>query len=152
MKPTRHPQKAFNLSSDLLTRPLSQIDQIQMLDSGRLINVSSWVQREMAFTDEYDRLRVHAAITVTLFNTLTKIPTFIQSFQTVRGRGHNLLWLAAWAIRKARLLNHDFAVFPLVLPTAIDADDLKVVRVEIVIEDDGRPHLTMGFAEEFPLE
>ena len=95
------------------------------------MNVTAWVHREMGFGEQEQRFRVHAAVTGQLLRTLHTIPPAIGYFQTVRGRGNDVLWLAGWSLRKAREVGMNFAYFQAVLPTAEEEEDCKSLEFSV---------------------
>lgn len=123
----------------------------QLLDNGVLINVTAWIHREMGLGKKDCRLRVHAAVSAKLWRALHEIPSEIRFFQTVRGRGHDVLWIASWALRKAEKAGQDYLLFQAVLPTDENDADCKTLRVESAVDEEGRRHVTVGFPEEFPI-
>ena len=84
-----------DLANECFPQFVSRHQREELLENGCLINVTAWVHREMDFGPNETRLRVHVAVTARLWKALHTIPQAIRFFQTVRGRGHDLLWLAA---------------------------------------------------------
>lgn len=123
----------------------------QLLGSGCLVNVTAWVRPEMHFGEGEMRYRVDAAVTAKLWRTLHQIPGDVRFFQTVRSRGHDVVWISSWALSQARKAGLDCVFFQVVLPTSENEEDCKTLKVRYVIGRDGRPRVTIGFPEEFPI-
>ena len=100
MKTLQHPQSKEAIGDQRLPPVESTYSFEELVDNGALIKVTSWATRQMGFTG--GALRVDVAVTVRLWRVLHKIPPELTFFQTVRGRGHDVLWLAGWALRRAR--------------------------------------------------
>ena len=121
----------------------------RMLDRGALVRVTAWVSPEMELGPS--GVRVHAVITARLWRTVVSIPAFCKSWQSVRGRGNDILWIAAWALRRARERGSDFARFCVFLPIADDDDAPgKPLRIEAVKRKD-RHWIVISLCEEFSL-
>ena len=120
----------------------------EALSNGAVVKVSSWVIPEMGFHPE--GRRVHVVVTVRVWKTITTISPAVLKLQTVRGRGDDMLWLAAYALRKARKAGLDAAVFDTFLPTPDDegTDAIKTLRVGWS-EGDNRRWVTIGYPEEW---
>lgn len=122
-----------------------------LLDSGCLMNVTAWVVPEMSFGERKRSWRVQAAVTAKLWRTLHQIPPQVRFFQTVRSRGHDVLWIAGWALLQARHAGLDCVYFQVVLPTNEREEDCKTLKIEYQVGRDGRGRVTIGFPDEFPL-
>jgi hypothetical protein len=121
----------------------------ELTAEGVLIKVTSWVTREMGFAE--DRYRIHVAMTVKLWKVLHRIPKELSFFQTVRGRGHDVLWLAGWALRRARRHGMEQVKYLVALPTHEDEEDAKLLHARYGQSADGTRHVVIGLPEEFPL-
>ena len=120
-----------------------------MLDSGVLVRITAWVSSDMKLGPS--GVRVHAAITARLWRTVVSIPAFCKSWQSVRGRGNEILWIAAWALRRARERGVDSARFRVFLPAA-DNDDApqKPLRIDAV-KQKGRYWIVIYMCEDISL-
>ena len=139
---------AFDLSQESFPNYPSEYSFEQQLESGLIVNVTSWVQREMGFGE--GRFRVRVAVTARLWRTIVTIAPLAKSFHTVTGRGNDVLWLAAYALQKARRHEADSARFQCFLPTEDDWGDdcIKPLYVRRGEERD-KPYVVIGYAEEF---
>jgi len=150
MKIVQQPQHQAKLQNECFPDLESTYSFEELLDNGALIKVTSWVTREMGFSE--GRFRVQVAVTVKLWAVLHRIPKELTFFQTVRGRGHDVLWLGGWALRRARQFGLDHAKYLAVLPTDPDEEDPKLLHAQAGRTADGRPCVVIGLPEEFPLE
>lgn len=121
----------------------------ELTGEGVLIRVTSWVTREMGFAE--GRYRVQVAMTVKLWAVLHRIPKELTFFQTVRGRGHDVLWLAGWALSRARRDGMDQVKYLVALPTDEQEEDAKLLHAQYGQSADGTPHVVIGLPEEFPI-
>lgn len=122
----------------------------EALANGTLLNVTSWVRHEMGFGE--NRYRVEVAVTARLWKTIVRVSPLAKVWQTVVGRGNDVLWLASYALHKARQLGMEQANFQCFLPTDDDwgAECIKPLRVQRSLRD-GRSVIVIGFVEEFTM-
>lgn len=116
--------------------------------SGVLLNVSSWVRNEMNFGKS--RYSVEVAVTARLWKTIVRISPLAKRWQTVVGRGNDVLWLASYALHKARQVGQDTANFQCFLPTEDDwgTECIKLLRIRCSFQE-GRSVIVIGYVEEF---
>lgn len=116
--------------------------------SGLLLNVSSWVRNEMNFGKT--RYSIEVAVTAQLWKTIVRISPLAKRWQTVVGRGNDVLWLASYALHKACQVGQDTANFQCFLPTEDDwgTECIKLLRVQCSIQE-GRSVVVIGYVEEF---
>ncbi len=139
---------AFDLSTESFSSVPSDYSFQHALDNGLVVIVTSWVQREMGFGPT--RYRIQVAVTAQLWKSIVTIAPLAKSFQTVTGRGNDVLWLAAYAMQKAKRFGAETARFQCFLPTEDDwgTGCIKPLYVKEG-EEDGKPHVVIGYAEEF---
>lgn len=145
------PQKqsaAIDLSHASLARSVGTYSLEQALTNGILVKVTSWVIPEMGFHPE--GFRVHVAVTARLWKTIATVSPRVVRFQTVRGRGDDVLWLAAYALRIARQTGQEAATFDAFLPTPQDSgvEGIKTLRAAWC-ENDKKRWVTIGYPEEW---
>lgn len=120
------------------------------LDNGLLVNVTGWVKHEMGFGA--NRYRVQIAVTARLWRTLVTIAPLAKTFQTVTGRGNDVLWLAAYALHKAKRDGEDAARFQSFLPTADEWGEECVKHLYAQRgEDNDKQYVVIGYFEEFAM-
>lgn len=145
----RKPSQQIQLRDESLRVSETSYSFEDMLADGSLIKVTSWVTREMGFAE--GRYRIHVAMTVRLWEVLHRIPKELTFFHTIRGRGHDVLWLAGWALRRARRQGLEQVRYLVALPTDENEEDAKLLHAELGKSGDGRSHVVVGLPEEFPL-
>ena len=118
--------------------------------SGVLLNVSSWVRNEINFAR--NRYSGEVAVTARLWKTIVRISPLAKAWQTVVGRGNDVLWLASYALHKARQVGLEAANFQCFLPTEDDwgTECVKLLRVQCSLQD-GKPVIVIGYVEEFAM-
>jgi hypothetical protein len=95
---------------------------------------------------------VPVAITAALWSAIEAIPPRLAGIADVRGRLHDVLWMAALEARRRRHGPRDGgagATFTIHLPTAASRQRRRQLRVEVGPDDDGMPCVTIGFPEDF---
>ncbi|MCA9179981.1 MAG: hypothetical protein KDA51_00975, partial [Planctomycetales bacterium] len=120
------------------------------LENGLVVNVTSWVQREMGFGRS--RYRIRVAVTARLWQSIVTVAPLARVWQTVTGRGSDVLWLASYALQKARRYGAETAKFDCFLPTEDDfgTDCIQPLCVKAG-EERGKPYIVIGHAEEFAI-
>lgn len=149
VKIARQNDNAVALESESFGNYVSEYSIEEMLQDGLLVKVTAWVVPEMGLGT--NGVRVNAAITAKLWRTIVSVPTFCQSWQSIRGRGYEVMWIAAWALRLARERGVDLARFCVFLPTA-DDDEMaeKALRVE-TCRQANRNWVVIGLCDEFSI-
>ncbi len=140
---------AHDLTSETLR--ISQGEQSigRLRDRPGLINVTGWSTPEMGFSRD-KRRRTRVMITPQVMRALEDIPQSMIFLQTLRGRGGQLVILAARAlIRARRFKNAEDATFIYPLPVDDEEyEDARLFRVEYVENTYGRPSAVIGFSAE----
>ena len=150
MTTRKYDNSAIDLSQESLASYVSEYSFEEALANGLLVNVTSWVCHEMGFGPS--RYSVQVAVTASLWKTIVRISPLAKVWQTVVGRGNDVLWLAAYAMHRARQVGGDAANFQCFLPTEDDwgSECVKPLRVE-AREENGKPRIVIGYVEEFAL-
>lgn len=148
MPKTQKHAAAVDLSHATLAPDVGTYSLEQALTNGVLVKVTSWVVPEMGFHPL--GVRVHVAVTARLWKTIATVSPRVVRFQTVRGRGDDVLWLAAYALRKARQAGQEAATFDAFLPTPQDAgaEGIKTLRAAWC-EDNKKRWVAIGYPEEW---
>lgn len=141
---------AIDLNDEKFGDFVSEYSFEEALDNGLLVNVTSWVRHEMGFGT--NRYVVQVAITARLWRTVVCISPLAKVWQTVVGRGADVLWLASYALKKARQVGNDNANFDCFLPTEDDwgTECVKRLRAEC-LSHKGKPVIVIGYAEELAM-
>ena len=83
---------------DQQPQPIYRYTRAQAIDDGMLIDLTEWASATKGF---HGGFRVPLAVTAGVWADLNAIPASKQSSQDVRGRVHDLLWMASLAARRA---------------------------------------------------
>ena len=144
----KHDNTAFDLAKECFGQYSSEYTFEEGLSNGVLLNVTSWVRHEMGFGES--RYRVEVAVTARLWKTIVRVSPLAKVWQTVVGRCNDVLWLASYALHKARQVGLEAANFDCFLPTEDDfgAECIKQLRAQRSTQD-GRPVIVIGYVEEF---
>ena len=149
MKLTTKPETNNPLKEAVFTSPIYAEAYRELADQGRLVNVTNWVQPEMGFSVQGGRVR--AMLTAELWRLLVSISPWARRWQTTRGRGHDILWLASYALQQARITGRQAYTFPAFLPTDDEEEGVRTLRVEYSTTESGRPVILIGLAEQLAL-
>ena len=146
----KHDNTAFDLAKECFGQYSSEYTFEEGLSNGVLLNVTSWVRHEMGFGES--RYRVEVAVTARLWKTIVRVSPLAKVWQTVVGRGNDVLWLASYALHKARQVGLEAANFECFLPTEDDfgTECIKQLRAERSTQN-GRPVIVIGYVEEFAI-
>lgn len=91
---------------------------------------------------------VPVAVTAALLAAIEAIPERLVGIADLRGRLHDVLWMAAVSARRARPSHASFASFALRMPRRGTRNALVQLVVAIGPGDDGGPVVTIGFPED----
>lgn len=146
----KHDNTAFDLANESFGQYSAEYTFEEALSNGMLVNVTSWVRHEMGFAE--NRYRVEVAVTARVWKTIVCVSPLAKVWQTVVGRGNDMLWLASYALHKGRQVGLEAANFECFLPTEDDfgTECIKQLRVERT-RPDGRPVIVIGYTEEFAM-
>jgi hypothetical protein len=146
----KHDNTAFDLANENFGHCSAEYSFDEALSNGVLVNVTSWVRHEMGFGE--NRYRVEVAVSARLWKTIVRVSPLAKVWQTVVGRGNDVLWLASYALHRARQVGLEAATFECFLPTEDDfgTECVKHLRAER-FRQDGRPVIVIGYAEEIVL-
>ncbi len=141
---------AIDLSKSAFGEYVSEYSFDEALANGLLLNVTSWVQHEMGYGS--NRYCVQVAVTSQLWKTIVRISPLAKKWQTVVGRGNDVLWLGSYALQRAQQVTRDRANFQCFLPTDDDwgTECIKQLRIERR-EENGKQVAVIGYAEEFAM-
>lgn len=89
----RHDNSAIDLSQVSFGDYSGEYTFEEARSNGTLVNVTSWVRHEMGFGES--RYRVQVAVTARLWKTIVRVSPLAKVWQTVVGRGNDVLWLAS---------------------------------------------------------
>lgn len=90
---------------------------------------------------------VPVAVTAALWAAVEAIPASLEGLADVRGRLHDVLWMARVAAQ--RLQGQSVGTFAVILPSRGTRKRLRTLRIEVGPDDDGAPCVTIGFPGDF---
>ena len=120
----------------------------QALADGVLVDVT----RQASPAEMHGGFLVPVAVTATLWAAIEAIPASLAGIADARGRLHDVLWMAALAVRRGRNGPRDGGpslTFAIHLPIAGTRKRTQQLRVDVGPDDGGMPCVTIGFPEDF---
>ena len=88
---------------------------------------------------------VPVALTRALWGAIEAIPKSLEGIADVRGRAHDVLWMARCAANRGG----SEVCFKVILPCRDTRKRIQVLRATISGGDDGEPVVTIGFPQDF---
>lgn len=122
--------------------PISSYSRAQAIEDGVLADVTEWASSKSGFIGGFS---IPVAITADLFATIEAIPARC-SHEDIRGRAHDVLWMASLAVRRSR--GESSATFVVKMNVREGMRNLTLL-VECGPDDDGSPCITIGYPENF---
>lgn len=123
----------------------------QALEDGVLVDVTEWASADKGFLGGF---RIPVAVTAAVWADLNSIPEWAEGWQGLRGRAHDLLWMASLAARRAAEGASE-VLFDVILSVAGDLEPedgkagmLRTYKLVCGPDDDGAPCLTVMLPEE----
>jgi hypothetical protein len=96
----KHDNTAIDLANESFGQYSAEYTFEEALSNGVLLNVTSWVRHEMGFGE--NRYRVEVAVTARLWKTIVRVSPLAKVWQTVVGRGNDVLWLEQLTFIRSR--------------------------------------------------
>ena len=112
----------------------------QALEDGELVDFSEWASAKSGFSGGF---KIPVAVTSSLFETIKNIPE--GSGQDIRGRAHDVLFMASLAAKRSTDSRLAFRV----IMTEGNRDKVLELIMDIGPGDEGEPVVTIGFPEDF---
>jgi hypothetical protein len=126
---------------------ISTYTRADALADGGLVDLSEWAgsgpQGMMG------GFRLPVAVTRAVWTAIQMIPTSLEGLADVRGRAHDVLWMAALAARSAGRTGGSRAGFVVIMPVRGSRKRNVNLVVDIGPGDKGEPVVTIGFTEDF---
>jgi len=119
-------------------QPIHAYTRAEAIADGVLVDVS----REASPAEMRSGFTVPVALTAALWSAIEAIPPSLQGIADVRGRLHDVLWLARVAAHRRA------TTFAVHLPFAGTRKRTQFLRLDIGPDDDGSPCVTIGFPED----
>lgn len=98
--------------------PIHVYTRKQAFEDGVLVDVTEWASMETGFRGGF---KWPVAMTAAVWSDLNNIPEWARDWQDVRGRAHDLLWMASLAVRRAAEGSAD-VLFDVILRLAGDPE------------------------------
>ena len=116
----------------------------QALEDGELVDATEWASSAKGFIGGFT---VPVALTRALFNTLEDVPE--GSGEDLRGRAHDVLFMASLAARAARQTDESSKAFSVIVTNRQGQKKKLDLFIDIGPGDEGEPVITIGFPEDF---
>jgi len=140
---------------ELFGEPIHTYTRSEAIADGTLVDLTEWASAQTGFMGGF---RWPVAVTAAVWADLNDIPTWAQGWQDVRGRAHDLLWMARIAVRQAGAKATE-VVFDLVLSLSGDPEpadgrgegewgSMRTYKLVCGPNDDGSPCLTLMLPDE----
>jgi hypothetical protein len=114
----------------------------QAIEDGDLVDVTEWASAEKGFMGGFT---IPVALTRALWAAIEAIPPSLEGIADVRGRAHDVLWMASLAARRG---GSDI-YFKVILPQRGTRKRNVILRGNCGPGDDGEPVITLGFPQDF---
>ena len=118
----------------------------QALEDGELVDVTEWASSKKGFIGGFT---CPVALTRALWFAIQAIPTYGRGLEDIRGRAHDVLWMASLALRKALKVEDQEALYKMILPRKGKNDREVELLIMLHGGDEGEPVVTIGFPEDF---
>lgn len=118
----------------------------EAIADGMLCDVTEWASAETGFLGGF---RCPVAVTAAAWHAIEAIPPALEGVADVRGRAHDVLYLASLALRGAMARDESRARFRVILPRAGERGRYVTLLVDASAGDDGGAVVTIGFPEDF---
>ncbi len=125
--------------------PIDAYTRAQALTDGVLVDVT----RQASPAEMHGGFRVPVAVTAALWAAIEAIPERLDGIADVRGRLHDVLWMAACAARRTTDRQASAVCFRVLLPRQGERVRLVTLRLDIGPGDAGEPVATIGLPEDF---
>jgi hypothetical protein len=123
---------------------ISAYTRAQAIEDGTLVDVT----KEASTEEMMGGFRIPVAVTAAVWATIEAIPPSLQGIADVRGRLHDVLWMAACAARRASD-GQSRVGYTVILPSKGTRTRNRVLAVDIGPGDAGEPVVTIGYPEDF---
>jgi hypothetical protein len=115
---------------------------------GELVDLTEWAGSEKGFLGGFT---IPVAVTRALWATIEAIPKSLAGIADVRGRAHDVLWMASLAARAAAKGKDKKSRvgFSVLLPSRGTRKRNRRLLIDIGPGDNAEPVITIGFPEDF---
>ena len=129
-------------ATEIFGEPISIYTREQALEDGVLVDVTEWASSTTGFLGGFT---CPVALTQSLWAAIESIPKSLEGIADVRGRAHDVLWMASLAVRSMIKRDIRDACFKVILPSRGTRKRNRILRVTFT-ETEG---FTIGFPEDF---
>jgi len=138
----RQPNNTFR---EIFGEPISVYTRRQAIEDGELVDVTEWASAGTGFTGGFT---IPVAFTRSLWAAVEAIPKRLAGVADIRGRAHDVPWMASVATRRAGKGDRT-VTFRVILPRECSRSKYVTLRAECGPGDDGEPVITIGFPRDF---
>ena len=121
---------------------ISSYSREQALEDGVLVDLTEWASSTKGFMGGFT---CPVAVTQALWADIEAIPKSLEGIADVRGRAHDVLWMASLAVRSMIKRDIRDGGFKVILPSRGTRKRTRILRVTFT-ETEG---FTIGFPEDF---
>lgn len=118
----------------------------QALEDGELVDVTEWASADKGFMGGFT---VPVAMTRSAWAAIEAIPKSAEGLQDVRGRAHDVLWMASLAARSAARSGKTRVGFKVILPSKGTRKRNRILVIDSGPGDNAEHVITIGFPEDF---
>ena len=123
---------------------ISSYTRAQAIEDGTLVDLTEWASSGPA--GMMGGFTIPVAVTAAVWGLIERIPKSLEGIADVRGRAHDVLWMASLAARSAGGRNP--IGFRVILPAKGDRKRSRVFKMHIGGGDNGEPVITISLPEE----
>lgn len=135
--------KHDNNLTEIFGEPVHSYTRAQALEDGELIDVTSWASSGP--DGMLGGFSCPVAFTRALWGAVESIPANLEGIADIRGRAHDVLFMARQAARRGG----SSTTFVVILPSKGTRKRNRTLRIEAGPGDAGELVLTIGFPEDF---
>lgn len=128
--------------TELFGEPISVYTRAQAIEDGMLIDLTEWASATKGFHGGFN---CSVAVTPALWSAIESIPKSAQGLQDVRGRAHDVLWMASLAARRAGTGSR---LFKVILPYRGTRKRNQVLRMVAGPGDNAELVITIGLHDD----
>jgi len=129
---------------EVFGEPISVYTRAQAIEDGTLVDVTEWASADKGFLGGFT---LPVAVTRALWCTIESIPRRAMC-NDVRGRAHDVLWMASLAARAGARRNMSRVGFVVRMHVMAGIRNIRLV-IDIGPGDNAEPVVTIGYPEDF---
>lgn len=133
-------------ASDIFGEVIHAYTRANALEDGELVDVTEWASADKGFMGGF---KVPVALTRSAWAAIEAIPASLEGLADVRGRAHDVLWMASLAARSAARAGKTRVGFKVILPSKGTRKRNRILVIDSGPGDAGEHVITIGFPEDF---